>query len=108
LLAQAERAYRFGIRRFGSLSEAHLLFSIFARDHLPGMTAESQALAEARARGSAFDSTFYVYLRTRNLRDGEATGLSAVDRVVFEGFWKQAQALKVGSYRAIFKLWEAM
>jgi hypothetical protein len=108
LLAQAERAYRQAQRRFGASPDAHLLFSVFARDHLPGMTAESQALAEARTRGSAFDSTFYIYLRTRNLRDGEATGLSAVDRVVFEGFWNQAQDLKVASYRAIFQLWEAM
>ncbi|KAA0147313.1 hypothetical protein FNF31_07616 [Cafeteria roenbergensis] len=91
LIRQASMAYDEMLKAWPKSAVTYSSGSIFHRAY--GSTASSELTILAMARkqvGSAWDVSFLSYQRTRQLQERSGSGLSAVDRVLFDEAWKSA------------------
>ena len=89
-LYAAERAYRHMVMHHAQNPMSHVLAAEFYRSFYPENNfAEAQCLSAARLRQPGLDVAFFIYQRTRALREGaDSSKLSALDRVIFESLAK--------------------
>ncbi|KAA0171110.1 hypothetical protein FNF27_06414 [Cafeteria roenbergensis] len=91
LIRQASMAYDEMLKAWPKSAVTYSSGSIFHRAY--GSTASSELTILAMARkqvGSAWDVSFLSYQRTRQLQERSGSGLSAVDRILFDEAWKSA------------------
>ncbi|KAA0165014.1 hypothetical protein FNF27_07706 [Cafeteria roenbergensis] len=105
LIEQASVAYDEMLKAWPKSAVTYSSGSIFHRAY--GSTASSELTILAMARkqvGSAWDVSFLSYQRTRQLQERSASGLSAMDRILFDDAWSAA----VEDSLACFALQHAM
>ncbi|KAA0149369.1 hypothetical protein FNF31_07228 [Cafeteria roenbergensis] len=91
LLAQAALAYEAMLKAWPKSAVTYASGSIFHRAYGSTVSSELTILAMARKQvGSAWDVSFLSYQRTRQLQERSASGLSAVDRILFDEAWTTA------------------
>ena len=91
LLSQAAMAYDEMLKTWPKAAVTYASGSVFHRAYGPTVSSELTILATARKQvGGAWDVAFLSYQRTRQLQERTGSGLSAVDRILFEEAWSSA------------------
>ncbi|CAE7414626.1 tmcB, partial [Symbiodinium sp. KB8] len=91
LIEQASMAYDEMLKAWPKSAVTYASGSIFHRAYGSTVSSELTILAMARKQvGSAWDVSFLSYQRTRQLQERSASGLSAVDRILFDEAWTTA------------------
>ncbi|KAA0148610.1 hypothetical protein FNF29_06548 [Cafeteria roenbergensis] len=106
LIRQASMAYDEMLKAWPKSAVTYSSGSIFHRAY--GSTASSELTILAMARkqvGSAWDVSFLSYQRTRQLQERSGSGLSAVDRILFDEAWSTAIEETTKAFAAQNKLY---
>ncbi|KAA0171107.1 hypothetical protein FNF27_06411 [Cafeteria roenbergensis] len=106
LVRQASMAYDEMLKAWPKSAVTYSSGSIFHRAY--GSTASSELTILAMARkqvGSAWDVSFLSYQRTRQLQERSGSGLSAVDRILFDEAWSTAIEETTKAFAAQNKLY---
>ncbi|KAA0171109.1 hypothetical protein FNF27_06413 [Cafeteria roenbergensis] len=106
LIRQASMAYDEMLKAWPKSAVTYSSGSIFHRAY--GSTASSELTILAMARkqvGSAWDVSFLSYQRTRQLQERSGSGLSAVDRILFDEAWSTAIEETTNAFAAQNKLY---
>mgnify|MGYP005990213963 CR=1 FL=1 len=118
LMRQVEQAYSFSRDRFPTQGMAQLAAGQFYK-HLHGTRyMEMVTIYNARRVSSAPDVRFFVYQRSRQLREtrseegssgggsGGGRGLTVIDRILFEQKWKTAREAEQACLQSLVSLWD--
>ncbi|KAA0151464.1 hypothetical protein FNF28_07133 [Cafeteria roenbergensis] len=106
LIRQSAMAYDEMLKAWPKSAVTYSSGSIFHRAY--GSTASSELTILAMARkqvGSAWDVSFLSYQRTRQLQERSGSGLSAVDRTLFDEAWRTAIEETTKAFAAQNKLY---
>jgi len=123
LLRQAEDAQLRALRTYqgegmGMVSTAAFFQVLHNTRYL-----ELTALLSAKAASTALDVRFFVYQRTRQMREESDAGgerlssvrsgsskrsLSAIERVLFDQHWSSAREGELACYRAMLRVWQIL
>ncbi|KAA0175948.1 hypothetical protein FNF27_02669 [Cafeteria roenbergensis] len=106
LIEQASMAYDEMLKAWPKSAVTYASGSIFHRAYGSTVSSELTILAMARKQvGSAWDVSFLSYQRTRQLQERSASGLSAVDRILFDEAWTTAIEETTKAFAAQNKLY---
>lgn len=114
LMTQVEKAYAFSRDRFPTQGMAQLAAGQFYKHLHNTRYMEMVTIYNARRVSSAPDVRFFVYQRSRQLRetrseDGDAgggQGLTVIDRILFEQKWKTVREAEQACLQSLVSLWD--
>lgn len=122
LTVQVEQAYAFAARRFPTRGLGLLAAASYYQRLHSTRYMEMVALYNARRVSKASDVAFFVYQRSRQLREtqsaaaagrGQSTGssgknLTVIDRILFDQKWKVARDAEMTCLQAQLEMWETL
>ena len=125
LLRQAEGAQMRSLRVFSGEGLGMLSAAAFFQVLHKTRYMETVALLSAKGASRSLDIAFFVYQRTRQMREestgvadsgsglmgGQGSGkrsLSAIERVLFDQHWHSARESELACYRAMLRVWQVL
>jgi PAS domain-containing protein len=105
LIEQSRAAYDEMLKLWPKAAVTFSGASLFHRAFGTTVSSELTVLSMARKQVSAWDVAFLAYQRTRQLQERSGSGLSAMDRILFEEAWQSAADDAVQCFSLMHKLW---